>query len=63
MNGDEEGGLTPWAVDALGFDLMCRCGHEEGFHGWHGARAVLPHACDVLDCDCPAFTPVVDAPT
>jgi hypothetical protein len=52
MSQDEKGGLAPWAVDALGFDLMCQCGHEEGYHCWH-ERATS--ACGVLDCDCQVF--------
>jgi hypothetical protein len=51
MTDDKWGGLSEWAVKALGFDEMCKCGHENGHH-------LLPEmACSVLECICAQFTP------
>lgn len=38
-------GLSRLAAHALGFDVMCRCGHEDGLHDSNGK-------CAVLECEC-----------
>ena len=42
------GGLSPIGAHLLGFNEMCRCGHEEGLHDSSGR-------CAVLDCGCEGF--------
>lgn len=44
----DDGGLRPDAARMLGFDAMCRCGHDEGSHNPLGV-------CAVLDCTCTSF--------
>jgi hypothetical protein len=46
---DDEGGIAPWAIRALGFDEPCQCGHDWGHHQAPGTE------CVVLDCTCASF--------
>lgn len=41
------GGLSARGIAALGFDEMCRCGHEFGMHD--------PARCAVYRCECGGF--------
>ena len=43
---DEPQGLK--AVWALGLDMVCDCGHEDGYHALGGK-------CEVLECECAQF--------
>lgn len=45
---DEQEGLSVAAVRLLGFDVLCRCGHEEGLHEVSGR-------CAQFDCECTTF--------
>ncbi|HSR80891.1 MAG TPA: hypothetical protein VLL28_08955 [Hyphomicrobiaceae bacterium] len=47
-----EGGLSKTAIRALGFDAMCKCGHEEGLHDIDGKF------CQALACGCECFEQV-----
>jgi hypothetical protein len=49
---DDEGGLSKTVIRALGFDAMCKCGHEEGLHDIDGKF------CQALDCECECFEQV-----
>jgi hypothetical protein len=44
---DDDEGLSRLGIRALGFDEMCRCGHEYGLHD--------PYRCAVLECECRGF--------
>ena len=46
---EQEGGLRVGAARLLGFDTMCRCGHEDGMHMTPGME------CAVLECGCSRF--------